>query len=279
MDIEAAKAEASNAIASQIESYVAAFNTHDAKKLVSHWSPRGVHSNQSTGKIEVGREALEKHYDELFQAVDNLKLEVTNEEIEFISPSVAIGHGMAAVTQTGTDKIERTEYSAVFVFRDDRWHIDRISDNLVISQNSHHDQLEQLQPLLGVWVHETDGTTIEFECKWTKDNNHISRAYRVIEDNNVEQTGLQIVGWDPKNKNIRSWLFDSEGGYAEGIWQKKNDNWLITTAGILPDGGTGTAVHIVRPIDENQFAFQKTKQVIDGVNVPDSDEIIVNRQK
>ena len=133
--------------------------------------------------------------------------------------------------------------------------------------------------MLGKWVHEADGTTIEFECKWTQDNNHISRAYRVIEDDSVVQTGLQVIGWDPKHKNIRSWLFDSEGGYVEGTWQKQNDSWLITTAGILPDGGTGTAIHVVRPIDENQFAFQKTNQVIDGVKIPDSEEIFINRQK
>ncbi len=279
VDIEAAKAEASNAIASQIASYVAAFNAHDAKKLVSHWSPRGVHSNRSTGNIVVGREALEKRYDEMFKQVDNLKLEVANEEFEFISPSVAIGRGLATVTQTGSDKAERTEYSAVFVFRDDQWLIDRISDDLVLEQDTHRERLQELQPLLGKWAHEADSTTIEFECKWTQDEKHISRAYRVIEDENVTQTGLQIIGWDPHHKNIRSWLFDSEGGFVEGTWQKKGDRWLITTVGILPDGGTGTAIHVVRPIDENQFAFRKTNQVIDGVKVPDSEEIIIKRQQ
>jgi uncharacterized protein (TIGR02246 family) len=278
VDIEAAKAEASSAIANQIESYVAAFNAHDAKQLVSHWSPRGVHSNSSTGKIVVGREALEKHYDELFKAVDNLKLEIVNDEIEFISPSVAIGRGLATVSQTGTDRTEQTNYSAVFVFRDNRWLIDRISDDLVMEQDSHHEHLEVLEPLLGKWVNETAGTTIEFECKWTRDNNHISRAYRVVEEDNVTQTGLQIIGWDPRNKQIRSWLFDSEGGFVEGTWQNKDGSWLITTTGVLPDGGTGTAVHVVRPIDENHMAFRKTNQVIDGVKVPDSDETIIQRQ-
>lgn len=279
VDIETAKTEASNAIAGEIDAYVAAYNAHNAKKLVSHWSPRGIHANESTGKIVIGRVALEKQYDELFRKVGDLKLEVVNKEIEFISPSVAIGRGVAKVTQAGSDKSEQTNYSAVFVFRDNQWLIDRISDELFMDQDSHHEHLEALEPLLGTWANETDGTTIEFECKWTKDNNHISRAYRVIEDNNVTQTGLQIIGWDPQHKSIRSWLFDSDGGFVEGNWQQKDGNWLISTNGILSDGGTGTAVHVVRPIDENQIGFRKTNQVIDGVQIPDSDEIIIQRQK
>ena len=279
IDIEAAKEEASQAIAKEIESYVAAFNAKDTAKLLSHWTSRGVHSNETTGAVSIGHEAMKKRFTELFAKFDDLKLEVKTDEIEFIGPSVAIEHGVATVTQASSGNQEKTEYSAVFVFRDDRWWLDRISDNLVLERQTHQEHLQQLDWAIGTWVNQTDGVTIEFECKWTQDNNHISRAYRVIEGDNVEHTGLQIIGWDAKNKNIRSWLFDSDGGFVEGTWKKDGDNWLITSKGILPDGGEGTAVNVVRVIDEDQIGYRKTKQVIDGVEIPDSEEIVIQRQK
>ncbi len=279
VDIEAAKKEAAAAIAEEVESYVAAFNSKDSAKLASHWSPRGIHTNRTTGNRVVGREAIEQEFNALFKEADNLKLVVNSEEIEFISPSVAIDHGRASVTQTGTDKAERSEYSAVFVFREGRWLVDRISDVLISEEDSHHEHLRELEWLIGTWINETEGVTVETECKWTQDQNHISRAYRLIEDDNVEHHGLQIIGWDPNSKHIRSWLFDSDGGFVEGTWAKKDNSWLITAKGILPDGGVGTAVNIVRPIDEDRLGYRKTQQVIDGVVVDDSDEVILQRQK
>ena len=31
-------------------------------------------------------------------------------------------------------------------------------------------------------------------------------------------TVTQRIGWDPAAKQIRSWEFDSEGGFGEGTW-------------------------------------------------------------
>ena len=29
-------------------------------------------------------------------------------------------------------------------------------------------------------------------------------------------SGTQRIGWDPLNRQFKTWIFDSEGGHAEG---------------------------------------------------------------
>ena len=49
-------------------------------------------------------------------------------------------------------------------------------------------------------------------------------------------TVTQRIGWDPLTKQIKSWVFDSEGGYGDGLWTRKGNQWVIKSTGVLPDG-------------------------------------------
>ena len=279
VDVEAAKAKIAASIKTLTKSYVAAFNAQDFEKMAEHWTDRGVHTNQATGSIIVGRDALKSEFKKLFSESKNLQLEIISEEIEFVSPSVAIEHGVASVAQSGTEQIEKTEYSCVFILQSGQWKIDRIDDNLVLDQSSHAAHLQPLDWLIGNWVHESETSTIEFECKWTQENNHISRVYRIIEGDQVVESGFQIIGWDPVNQSVRSWLFDSRGGYVEGRWEFDNNRWVVSNDGTLPNGSKGKALHIITPVDADQFKFRKTEQVVDGSPLDDTEEITVRRLK
>ena len=46
----------------------------------------------------------------------------------------------------------------------------------------------------------------------------------------VDISGIQVIGWDPIAKAIRSWTFDSNGGFAEGKWEHRGDRWFISPA-------------------------------------------------
>ena len=279
IDVEAAKAKIATAIKTLTKSYVAAFNAQDFEKMAEHWTDRGVHTNQATGSIIVGQDALKSEFEKLFNESENLKLEILSEEIEFVSPSVAIEHGVASVTQSGTNQVEKTEYSCVFILQGGQWKIDRIDDNLVLDRSSHSAHLQPLDWLIGNWVHESENTTIEFECKWTQEKNHISRFYRIVEGDQIIESGLQVIGWDPVNQTVRSWLFDSRGGYVEGRWKFDNNRWVVSNDGTLPNGSKGKALHIITPVDADQFKFQKTEQVVDGAPLDDTEEITVTRMK
>jgi hypothetical protein len=90
---------------------------------------------------------------------------------------------------------------------------------------------------------------------------------------------LQIIGWDPVRQQIRSWVFDSDGGYGDGYWTLKGNAWHIQSSGTLSDGKKTTGHNIMTKIDDNSFTFQKVEQSVDGELLPNVPESLVVRQE
>ena len=75
--------------------YVQAFNRHDAKALADAWSPEAVYLNRLTGAEVVGRAAIAEQFSALFKDQPEVKLDLSVESIQFVSPNVAVEHGTA----------------------------------------------------------------------------------------------------------------------------------------------------------------------------------------
>ena len=265
-----------SAIQQAVAAYEAAFNARDAKKLASLWSPEGVYVSRTSGEQVSGRQNLEQEFSTLFSLADTPKLEVITESIEFVSPNVALERGKALLIGPG-DATDNTRYSAVYVRREGQWLVDRVSEEDAPEATS-YDQLKVLEWLIGEWIDEDDQISIETECRWTKNRNYISRTYRVAGPEGVELSGLQIIGWDAKQNRIRSWLFDSSGGFISGSWTQHGDRWSVQSVATLADGSSGSFTSLFRPIDDNRYAWQKVHRVVDGEILPNVDEVIVRRR-
>ena len=77
------------------EAYVKAFNKHDAKALANAWSPEAVYLSRVTGDEVVGRAAIAEQFTALFKDQPEVKLDLSVELIQFVSPNVAVEHGIA----------------------------------------------------------------------------------------------------------------------------------------------------------------------------------------
>ena len=269
--------KAADEVSAAIQSYIAAFNARDVDKLVSHWSPQGVYISRNTGERVIGHEALTEEFAGMFAGVNILILAGTTESIELISPNVVLERGIATVTREEAD-VTQSSYSVVYVNSGGKWLIDRVTDEEIVVDHSNYQHLQDLEWLIGEWVDEGDGISIEVACRWTKNQNYISRTYTVSNDQGVESTGLQIIGWDAQAKQIRSWLFDSSGGFIKGTWAKRDDRWVVQAVATLPDGASGSFTSIFRPTKEGTYTWEKINRVLDGQLLPNVDEIVVRRK-
>ncbi|NIP86091.1 MAG: SgcJ/EcaC family oxidoreductase [Planctomycetales bacterium] len=265
------------AISQAVTSYVEAFNAADAAKLAALWSPEGIYTSRTSGEEIQGREALEEEFEAIFADGEPRELKVATESIEFVSPNVALERGTAIVSGPG-DATSETRYRVIYVRRDGQWLIDRVTEDEVVPQVSHYEQLKELEWLIGKWVDEGDGITIETECKWTENQNYLYQLYKISTLDGQEFSGLQIIGWDADQKQIRSWLFDSDGGFVSGTWQKRDDRWVVQAVATLADGGRGSFTSIFRPLGEGRYAWQKVNRVVDGQLLPNMDEVVVTRK-
>ena len=238
------------AIRKAVESYVVAFNQGDAKALAAMWSPDAVYTNPLSGEQVVGREAIEKQFAAIFADAKGAKLEAKTDSIRFISPNVAVENGTAKVV-TAEQTPEESEYTAIYVKQDAQWLLDRVTEEEVVVPPSHYDQLKDLEWMIGGWVDQDDEATVVTQCNWTKNNNFLVRSFTVQIRDRIDMAGMQIIGWDPAAKQIRSWVFDSDGGFGQGTWKKKDNRWYIQQSGVLPDGRKSSSVNIITYVDDN----------------------------
>lgn len=276
------QAEDEAAIRKSDEAYVEAYNKRDAKAVAALWSPEAVYVDPDTGDEAVGREEIEKEFATTFAELRDAKLEVIVDSIKFLSPNVAVENGTARITRPKEEPDEST-YTALFVKRDGKWLLDRVTEEETPDPPSpppsSYEHLKELEWMIGSWIDEDEDATVQTDCEWTKNQNFINRSFAVVVGDQVDMAGMQIIGWDPAAKQIRSWIFDSDGGIAEGKWTKKGDNrWIIEQTGILPDGQKSSAVNIMTRVDDNSFTWQSTQRAAGGDLLPDVEEVLVVRK-
>jgi len=265
------------AIRKSVEAYVAAFNQGDAKALAAMWSPEAVYTNPLSGEQVVGREAIEQQFAAIFTDAKGAKLEAKTDSIQFVSPSVGIEHGTAKVI-VPDQAPEESEYTAVYVKHDDQWLLDRVTEEDVLVVPSHYEQLKDLEWMIGRWVDQDDDATVVTECNWTKNNNFMTRSFTVQIRDRIDMAGMQIIGWDSAAKQIRSWVFDSDGGFGQGTWTKKDKRWYIQQTGVLPDGRKSTAVNIITYVDDNTCTLQSVNRTVDGELLPNIEEVKITKE-
>jgi uncharacterized protein (TIGR02246 family) len=272
------QAEDEAAIRANAEAYAAAYNKHDAKAVAAMWSPDAVYTHPATGEEAVGREAIEKVFAESLADLGEAKLEVKVDSVQFVSPNVAIENGTARIVRP-KEEPEESNYTAVNVKRDGKWLLDRVTEEEPPAPApSNYERLKDLEWMVGSWVDQDENATIQTDCAWTKNQNFMNRSFAVVVGDQVDLAGIQIIGWDPAAKKIRSWIFDSDGGFAEGSWTRKGDRWLIQQKGTLPDGSKSSAVNIITRVDDDSFTWQSVQREVNGDILPNVDEVLVVRK-
>lgn len=264
------------AIRKLVKEYVEAFNKHDAKALADFWSPDAVYLNRETDEEVVGREAIAQQFTDLFKDEPECKMVAQTEAVGFVSPNVAIEHGTSTMTFP-KEEPDDTAYAAVYVKRDGKWLLDRVTDEANPDKDSHYEQLKPLEWMVGHWVDKDDHVDIETDCNWTKNRTFLTRSFTVSMDGNSQMSGMQIVGWDPAAKSIRSWTFDSDGSFADATWTHKGNRWYIRNTGVLADGRKGSMTNVIKQIDANSFTWQTIERTAGGELLPNSPEVLVVR--
>jgi len=138
--------------------------------------------------------------------------------------------------------------------------------------------LGELAWLVGRWVDKGEDSTIVSDFAWTMNESFLRRSFQVeTKDGGVVLKGTQVIGWDPVEHRIRSWTFDSEGGFGQGIWFRDGNRWLIKKSFVLAEGKRASSISVITYGDENSFRWRSINREIDGEWQPNTPEITVVR--
>ncbi len=264
-------------IRNNVAEYVTAYNNHDAKTLATFWSPDAVYVNPETGDEAVGHDAIADQFAAVLKSLGDAKLVVDVKSIVFLSPTVAMERGTAQVVKKSEKEPKSSEYTAIHVKRDGKWLLDRVSEEDSPVVFSNFERLKDLEWMIGDWVDQDDRSKVEMKCKWTKNQTFIMRQFAISISDRLDMSGIQLIGWDPSIGKIRSWVFDSDGGFGEATWAKKGNRWIINAAATMPDGRKTSAINILTMLDKNTFTWQSTGRELDGEILPNIEPIKVAR--
>ncbi|HEX7377336.1 MAG TPA: SgcJ/EcaC family oxidoreductase [Pirellulales bacterium] len=257
-------------IEAEVAAYVEAFNDKDAAALARHWSKNGVYVRPADGKRLTDRKAIQKEFKAAFVAQPEAVLKVDVRAIRFVTADVAIEEGTAEVTPSPGTVPTRTDYTVVHVQRDGQWQIDSIRETELPSGDEAPDNhLDSLAWLVGEWGNESDDAKAETSVTWTKNKAFLSYSFNVSAGGGDELEGTQIIGYDPAAGQIRSWMFDSDGGFGAGVWTREGNQWTVKFQQILADGRTASSTNVYTHIDDNTLTWASSDREVGGKALPD----------
>jgi uncharacterized protein (TIGR02246 family) len=274
--VQAAKAADEKAILEMVYQYKEAFNRGDAETIAKQFTEHAELVDDAGESVQ-GRAEIRKLYEALFKKAPGASLEIHLDWFRWVSPDVVIGQGKAKVTPKNGAGFS-TSYTAVHARRDGQWPIVLIRESVGQAKESktREQSLQELEFLVGDFVDSDDSGTLKIHGKWSRNKSYLVRSFMVTSKDDVVLEGTETIGWDPARSVLRSWVFDTNGGFAEGTWKHKGKSWYCTLAGVQADGKKASAVHIFTP-QQDHYTFQSIGRTLDGEVQPDIDEVKVRR--
>ncbi len=121
------------------------------------------------------------------------------------------------------------------------------------------------------------GITVTANVAWTKNKHFLRRSISVTREGEDTTEATEIIGYDPIAGGLRSWVFDSEGGFGEGTWTHDANKWLVSFKATAPDGSASTAQQVITVVDEKKYTWESINRQRDGEALPNLDKIEVIR--
>ena len=205
------------------DAYVAAFNARDAAAVAELWTEDGELVDQATGQCIRGRSRILKAMKSVLAGAPGMEAETVSLAAQPVAPDVALAQGLSRFAPK-TGAVETSAFVALYVRRGGQWKIHRVWQTPV-KPNPHYDELADLAWMIGRWSSQADGRTTANVCRWGKNRTFITRSFEVTDGSGLVGKGTEVIGWDPAERRIRSWTFDSRGGFAECLWAQKDGHW------------------------------------------------------
>ncbi|MGL4515015.1 MAG: SgcJ/EcaC family oxidoreductase [Lacipirellulaceae bacterium] len=274
-------ADAQQQVIAFLRSYEAAFNSGDAAKVAALWAEDGVWTSDESAETTSGREAIEAGFAEVFAASPGLSLAGDLTSLRVVAPGVVCIDGETRVTRRDADP-GFSAFTAVVVQRDGKWLLASVNEH-ALAVASPTDALEDLAFLVGEWIDEQPaGSTdpavqVETSVRWGEGDNFLIRSYTVTPVEGEPTKGTQVIGWDPRSRQVRSWTFDADGSFGEGHWSRVGEQWIGRLSQTLATGDAASGTQVVTRIDDDTLLVENVGREVAGEPLPASPPVRMKR--
>jgi len=258
--------------------YAAALTAGDPDAVMAFWAPDADYVDED-GKQTKGSEQIAALFKKSLPETKGSKVAVKVQSLKFLRPEICLEDGSVERTApTGVKEVNR--FAIVWTKTGDKWLISSVRDlpaDTADLPSVAAAQLNELGWMVGEWVDDSPKADVTVNVRWGTNKAFLLMDY-VVKRDGTEPLEVNVrVGWDARLARIRSWVFDSTGGFAEAYWRKDGKRWFVGTTGVLPDGGIGGATNIYEFVDDNTFVWKSTERDVDGQPLADTEVKFVRK--
>lgn len=266
------------AIEQTIEKLAAALNARDAKAAAALFTPTAEFVD-GDGNTFHGREAIEAEFAALFEANPHGQVKFATEAVRHLNPGVYVEEGVVTVASAKNPNMPGKQIGYFMLHtqqKDGTW--------LLASVRSHgedddtpEEALQELAWLIGDWVDESSDSIVKTHVYWSDNKNFILSDFVIQVAGKPVLQGTHRIGWDAMTKQFKSWVFDSQGGHAEGYWTQTEEAWVVKLSGVNSDGEAVSLTNSYRPVGPDSYAFTSTDRFSGSELQPDFSVLVVRK--
>ncbi|MEM9659130.1 MAG: hypothetical protein AAF961_12285, partial [Planctomycetota bacterium] len=201
---------------------------------------------------------------------------ITVNSVRLVNPGVAIEDGVSRSTLSENESPKLSQYTAVHVRQGDAWSVASVRSRAPESLPP-RSRLEGLSWLLGDWIDESPGLIVRSSFAWDDSGAYMLHRYEIEPQGAAAIRGVERIGWDPLRKAIRSWAFDSAGGYLQSEWTKTPDGWQIRSQGYRADGASASSEQAIKRLGDERLEWMSRDRVVGDQPLADADLLLVKR--
>jgi uncharacterized protein (TIGR02246 family) len=271
--------KAINALA---EAFTRAFNAADVGAVADTFTTDAQIVDEQ-GAAFTGRDAVRDRFAQAFENNPGATLVLEVQSLRFLGPDTAIERGRSSLQPANAaEAADMSPYTVVYVKRNGKWLQASVQDHPAAPEpetDSNYERLKVLEWMVGEWVNESPDSLVLTTCKWEENKNFLLHEFTIRIEGQAALSGTQRIGWDPVRKQIHSWMFDSEGGFGEGLWSRNDEgDWIVRASGTRRDGRTAEATRIITQLDDHRILWKSVDRTLGGKVIPDIDAFVMARK-
>jgi uncharacterized protein (TIGR02246 family) len=254
---------------------VEAFTAGDPAALAAVFAPGGELVDED-GNVFTGQEEIAGLFGRFFERFPGATLELDVAEVRPLAGGLAVEEGLRRIT-TADGAAAQMRYAAIRSRDGDRWPIVSYREFADDPAPTPAEMLAALDWLVGEWIDESPDGRTAIRYDWSPDGNFLVGEYTLALAGRPAGHTSQRIGWDPVAGALRSWTFDPDGGFSQGLWLPATEGWQIRSEATMPDGSTGTATVVIKVRDDDHFVVESTNRVVGGMAEPDFSLVIARK--
>ncbi len=254
--------------------YVGAFNARRYDALADQWTDHA-ELVEGGGRVS-GRGAIVESIRRWLEANPEARMAIALDGVKPLGAGLARIRGTIEFTEKPGAKPVSTRFETLRVLEEGRW---RIAESVV--QPSQVEALDALDWMIGSWK-ATDGDgSVEATYQRVAGGHLILGGIR-IRGTGEELDVVELIHPDKASGTVRSWIFDSTGARAEGVFETDGTVFNRRFVGTTADGAEGTEARWVQsivPTGPRTYTVQSIERTLDGRSLPDRKPIHFTRQR